>query len=48
MMDGTPEDEFDGYMCNISNDANGDGTLRKACSYFMIEGTNEEGNGEEE
>jgi hypothetical protein len=48
MMDGSFEDESNGYMCNISNDANNDGILRKTSSDFMIKGTNEEGNGEEE
>ncbi len=47
-MDGTFEDESNGYMCNISNDANCDGTLRKTFSNSMTKGTNEEGNGEEE
>jgi hypothetical protein len=46
-MDGTFEDESNGYMCNISNDANCDGTLRKTFSNSMTKGTNEEGNGEE-
>jgi hypothetical protein len=46
MMDGTPEDKFDGYRCKISDDAISDGTLRRASFDSMSEGTNEEGNGE--
>jgi len=48
MMDGTLEDEFDGYRCNISDDATNDGTLRRVSFDFMNEGKNEEGNGEKE
>jgi hypothetical protein len=44
-MDGTPQDESNGYMCNISNDANNDGTLKRFFSDSMSEGMNEEGNG---
>ncbi len=44
-MNGTPQDEYDGYKCNISNDFNSDGTMKK-CSNSMSEGCNEEGNGE--
>jgi hypothetical protein len=47
-MDGTPEDVSDGYRCKSSNDATNDGTLRRTSSGSMSEGTNEEGNGEEE
>ncbi len=47
-MDGTLEDESDGYKCNNSNDATSDGTLRRIYSSSMNEGTNEEGNGKEE
>lgn len=47
MMDGTHEDEFNGYMCNIFDDATNDGTLRRTSFNFMNEGTNEEGIGEE-
>jgi hypothetical protein len=46
--DGTLEDEFDGYMCNISKDANSDGTLRRASYDSMNESTNEERNNETE
>jgi hypothetical protein len=48
MMDGTLEDESGGYRCNISNDATNDDILRITFFDFMSEGTNEEGNGEEE
>jgi hypothetical protein len=47
-MHGIPEDEFDGYKRNNSHDATGDGTLRITFFDSMNEGTNEEGNGEEE
>jgi hypothetical protein len=47
-MDGTLEDESDGYKCNNSNDATSDDTLRRIFSGSMNEGTNEEGNGKEE
>jgi hypothetical protein len=47
-MDGTLEDESDGYKCNNSNDATSDGTLRRIYSSSMNEGTNEEGDGKEE
>ncbi len=47
-MHGIPEDEFDGYKCNNSHDATSDGTLRITFFDSMNEGTNEEGNGEEE
>jgi hypothetical protein len=47
-MNGTPEDESDGYMCNISDDVNIDGILRRTFSDFMNERWNEEGNGKEE
>jgi hypothetical protein len=47
MTDGTLEDEPDGYMCNISNNATNDDILRRT-SIFMNESTNEERNDEEE
>jgi hypothetical protein len=47
-MDGNPKDEFDGYMCNISNDATNDGTLKIIVLNFMNQSMNEEGNSEEE
>ncbi len=37
-MNGIPKDEFDGYMCNISDDSNNDGTIRRAFFYSMSEG----------
>jgi hypothetical protein len=48
MMNGIPQDEFDGYRCNISNDSINDGTMRKGFYDSMSEGWNEEGNGKEE
>ncbi len=47
-MDGIPKDEYNEYMCNIFDDATNDGTLKRASFNSMNEGTNEEGNGEEE
>jgi hypothetical protein len=47
-MDGIPEDKSNGYMYNISNDANSDGTLKRTFSNSMSESTNEERNNEEE
>jgi len=47
-MHGILEDKFDGYKCNNSHDATSDGTLRITFFDYMNEGTNEEGNGEEE
>jgi hypothetical protein len=44
-MNGIPQDEFDGYMCNIFDDSNSDGTMRKCSFDSMNEGWNEEGNG---
>jgi hypothetical protein len=38
MMNGTPQDEFNGYRCNISNDANNDGTLKRTFLGSMNEG----------
>jgi hypothetical protein len=35
-------------MCNISNDSNNDGILKKSYFYFMNEGWNEEWNNEVE
>jgi len=37
-MNGIPQDEFDGYMCNIFDDYNSDGTMRKCSFDFMNEG----------
>jgi hypothetical protein len=48
MMDGIPKDKSNGYMCNSFDDAISDGILRKISFDCMSEGTNEEGNGEEE
>jgi hypothetical protein len=45
-MNGIPQDEFDGQMCNISNDYNNDGNMRRSSFDSMNEGWNEEGNGE--
>jgi hypothetical protein len=47
-MNGISQDESNGYKCNISNDSNNDGIMRKCSSDFMSEGWNEEGNGEKE
>jgi hypothetical protein len=47
MMNGTPQDESNGYMCNISNDANNDGILKKTSFDSMRKWWNEERNGEE-
>jgi hypothetical protein len=47
-MDGTLEDESDGYRSNNSDDATNDGTLRRTSYGSMSEGTNEEGNGKKE
>ncbi len=47
-MDGTPQDRSNGYRCNISGDANNNGTLRRIFFDSMSEGMNEEGNGYEE
>jgi hypothetical protein len=46
-MDGTPEDESNGYKCNIFYDATNGGILKRASSNSMNENTNE-GNGEKE
>jgi hypothetical protein len=48
MMNGTPQDEFDGYRCNIFDDSINDGIVKFFFSDFMNEGWNEEGNGKEE
>jgi hypothetical protein len=48
MMNGIPQDEFDGYRCNISDDSINDDTVKKSFYDFMIEGWNEERNGKEE
>jgi hypothetical protein len=48
MMNGTPQNEFDKYRCNIFNDVSNDGTLKRTFSSFMNERWNEEGNGEKE
>jgi hypothetical protein len=42
IMNGTSKDKSNGYMCNISNDSNNDGILKKSYFYFMNEGWNEE------
>ncbi len=47
-MNGTPQNEFDKYRCNIFNDVSNDGTLKRTFSSFMNERWNEEGNGEKE
>lgn len=44
-MNGTPQDESNGYKCNIFDDLNSDGTMRKMFSDSM---SKEEGNGEKE
>jgi hypothetical protein len=46
-MNGIPQDESDGYKCNISNDSNSDGTMRRGFFNSMNERWNEEGNGKE-
>ncbi len=33
-MNGTPQDESNGYKCNIFNDSNDDGTMRR--SFFIL------------
>jgi hypothetical protein len=48
MMDGYLEDEYNKYMCNIFNDVNNDGILKKTSADSMIKGTNEKINGKEE
>jgi hypothetical protein len=48
MMNGIPQDELDEYHCNISDDSNSDGIVRRGSSDSMNEGSNEKGNGEEE
>ncbi len=48
MMDGIPEDESNGYMCNNCDGATINGTLKRTFFDFMNEGMNEEGNGEKE
>ncbi len=47
-MDGIPKDKSNGYMCNSFDDSINDGILRITSFDSMSEGTNEEGNGEEE
>ncbi len=47
-MNGTPQDESNGYKCNISFDSNNDGTMTRGSSNSMNEGWNEERNGEKE
>ncbi len=45
-MNGIPQDELDGYWCNISDDSNSDGIVTRGSSDSMNEGWNEKGNGE--
>jgi hypothetical protein len=47
-MNGTLQDESNGYKCHIFNDFNSDGIVRKCSFDSMSERWNEEGNGEEE
>jgi len=42
-MNGTPQDEFDRYKCNISDDSNNDGTMTRGFFNSMNEGWNKEG-----
>jgi len=46
-MNVIPQDESDGYKCNIFYDSNNDGTMRRGSFNSMNERWNEEGNGEE-
>jgi hypothetical protein len=46
MMNGTLQEESDGYMCNIFYGSNSDGTMRRGFSDSKSEGWDEEGNGE--
>lgn len=43
MMNGTPQDQSNGYKCNIFNDSNDDGIMRRRFFYFMNERWDEEG-----
>jgi hypothetical protein len=43
MMNGTPQDESNGHKCNIFNDSNDDGIMRRRFFYFMNERWDEEG-----
>jgi hypothetical protein len=45
-MNGTPQDKSNGYKCNISNDSNSNGTMKKCSFDSMSEGCNEERNDE--
>jgi hypothetical protein len=47
IMNVIPQDESDGYKCNIFYDSNNDGTMRRGSFNSMNERWNEEGNGEE-
>jgi len=38
MMNGIPQDELDEYHCNISDDSNSDGIMRRGSSDSMNEG----------
>jgi hypothetical protein len=44
MMNGIPQDESNGYRCDIFDDSSSDGIVKKG-SYSMSEGWDEEGNG---
>lgn len=46
-MDGTIGEEFDGYKCCSSSDANSESSLKKVFSNSMNEGMNEERNSEQ-
>jgi hypothetical protein len=47
-MNGIPQDEFDGYNCNVFYDSNNDRTVKRGSFDSMNEGWDDEGNGEEE
>jgi hypothetical protein len=46
-MDGTFEDEYDGYIYDSSNDPISENTFRITFFYSMSESTNEIGNGKQ-
>ncbi len=45
-MNSIPQNELNGYYCNISDDSNSDGIVKRSFD-FMSERWNEKGNGEE-
>jgi hypothetical protein len=44
-MNGIPQDKSNGHRCNISDDSNSDGIVKRGSFDSMSEGWDEEGNG---